>query len=78
VAALRYQHATADRDRALANALASMATQSGTTALPVTETVTAEIRTKLAEAEEEVCDHNAPDQPRYRAVPTGFEPVSPP
>jgi hypothetical protein len=53
-AALRYQHATADRDRALADALASMATGVGIVPLRLTETVTAERRPKLPESDGEV------------------------
>ena len=47
LAALRNQRATADRDKALADALASMAAESDIVALPLTETVTAETRPKL-------------------------------
>ncbi len=50
-AALRYQHATMDRDRALANALAEMATGPAVVSLVPTERVTDEIRTKLPESD---------------------------
>jgi hypothetical protein len=48
-AALRYQHSTRDRDRALADALAKMAEVPTITALPVGETLTDGRRTKLSE-----------------------------
>jgi hypothetical protein len=54
VAALSYQHATDDRDRALADALATLATAAPITALSVApEPVTDEIRTKLSESDRE-------------------------
>jgi len=51
-AALRYQHATMERDRALANSLAAMAPGPAVISLVSVEALTDEGRTKLAEGEE--------------------------
>ena len=49
-AALRYQHATEDRDKALADALSELAVAATVTTLPVaSEALTDERRTKLAD-----------------------------
>jgi hypothetical protein len=54
VAALRYQHATDDRDRALADSLAALASTAPMAALSVVpEPVTDEIRTKLPESDQD-------------------------
>src|SRR5665213_3515731 len=51
-AALRYQHATMERDRALAASLAAMAAGPAVISLVSAETLTDEGRTKLAEGRE--------------------------
>ena len=53
-AAFRYQHATADRDKALADALPSMATDAGIVPLHSAKSVTAERQPKLPEVDAEV------------------------
>ncbi len=77
-AALRYQHATENRDKALANALVGMAKAATIAELPtVRESLTDERRTKLpVDGDPEV--HYHPSDQNAEQSQRGFEPVSPP
>jgi hypothetical protein len=75
---IRYQPANADRDRALADALALMAARAGIVQLPVPETVAAKRRPKLSESDGEVAAITTLTSEDTVPVPTEFEPMSRP
>jgi len=74
-AALRYQHATDDRDRALADALGALAEQASVVSID-------EARGRPADKSNwrkpGRCSQSTRCQGKCEAAPTGFEPVSPP